>query len=613
MRTMSFLLSPKWFALKSRRSAHTPRVKDYRRKRVTLIVTPLEERQLLTIPTLTSVSASASNLTFGQAEVFTATVVTNPPSANIPTGGTVTFDNGTTTLGTAPLVNGSASLTTVLAAGTYSVTASYDGTSTSFASSMSSTSAGYIFNQAGNGTFGNTVTAVAGQPATAAELANPFGVAVGPTGTIYVADTFNNEIDFVNPNTGLIQVLAGNGTAGDADGPALSAEFQSPRGLALDAPLNLLFIADRDNNVIRELNLATGMVSTVAGTGTFGAGGTGIPATTAALANPTAVAVNSSGLDVFIADTFNNVVRELNLTTNMITTVAGTGTAGFSGDNGPATSAELFDPSGLAVSPAGTLYISDSDNEVVRAVNASTQVITTIAGTPQTSGFTGDNGLATSATLATPWGLALNSAGTTLYIADRDNNAIREVNLTTGIITTFAGSGPFGSTGDNGPATAATLSSPRSVALDSAGNLLIADTLGNQIRLVGGGMGTASVTVVPFVSVPAGNLSVFSGNVPTGMCRRTAQAIVISLANTADATAASLVSNFRLTTLPNAHGRVTNLGIRRVSYDASSHVLTLFTRTRLKPTGTYQLIIRGQPVGPVTVVFNRPSIISESV
>src|SRR5258708_6062882 len=144
MRIMAFLLSPKWFALKSRRSAHTPRVKDYRRKRVTLIVTPLEERQLLTIPTLILVSASASNLTFGQAEVFKATVVTNPPSANIPTGGTVTFDNGTTTLGTAPLVNGWASLSTVLAAGTYSVTASYGGTPT-FASSMSTTSAGYIF------------------------------------------------------------------------------------------------------------------------------------------------------------------------------------------------------------------------------------------------------------------------------------------------------------------------------------------------------------------------------------------------------------------------------------------------------------------------------------
>ena len=608
---MSFLLSPKWTAFKSRRSGHSPRAKEHRDKRLPLNVTPLEERQLLTVPTLISVASSASNLTFGQAEVLTATVVTNPASSNVPTGGTVTFSNGATTLGIESVVNGSALLMTVLPAGAYSVTATYSGTDT-FAGSSSTTSAGFIFNEVGTGTFGNTVT-VAGQPATAAELGNPFGVAVGPTGTIYIADTFNNEIDYVNPNTGVISVLAGNGTAGYVDGPALSAEFQDPRGLALDAPLNLLFIADRDNNVIRELNLATGMVSTIAGTGTFGDGGTGIPATAAALGSPTAVAVDSSGLDVYIADTFNNVVREVNLTTGIITTVAGTGTAGFSGDNGPATSAELFDPTGLAVSPAGTLYISDSDNEVVRAVNAGTQVITTIAGTPQTSGYTGDGGLATSATLFTPWGLALNSAGTTLYIADRDNNAIREVNLTTGIITTLAGTGAFGSTGDNGPATAATLSSPRSVALDPAGNLLIADTLGNQIRLVGGGSGTANVTVVPFVSVPAGNPSVFWGTVPTGVGRRTAQAIVLSLPDFTNPAAANLVSNFSLTSLPNAHGRVTNFGVRRVSYNASTHVVTLFTRSRLGPKGTYRLVIRGQSVGPVTVIFNRPTIISESV
>ncbi len=608
---MSIQLSPSWFALDSRRPQKRQRVKEHRERRIALSVMPLEVRQLLTVPTLISVASSASNLTFGQADVLTAKVVTNPASLNIPTGGTVTFSNGAATLGIGSVVNGSASLMTILPAGTYSVTATYSGTNT-FAGSSSTTSAGFIFNEVGTGTFGNTVT-VGGQPASAAELANPFGVAVGPSGTIYVADTFNNEIDSVNPNTGVIQVIAGNGTAGLVDGPALSAEFFSPRGLALDAPLNLLFIADRDNDAVRELNLATGVVSTIAGNGTFGNGGSGIPGTSAELGSPSAVSVANGGLNVFIADTFNNVVREVSLTTGIITTVAGNGTAGFSGDNGPATSAELFNPSGVAVSSAGTLYISDSQNEVVRAVNPSTQVITTIAGTPQTSGFSGDNGPATSATLFTPFGLALNSSGTVLYIADSANNAIRTLDLTTGIITTFAGSGPFGSTGDNGPATAATLSSPRSVALDSAGNLLIADTLGNQIRLVGGGLGTANVTVVPFVSVPVGNVSVFRGDVPTGVGRNTAQAIVLSLPDFTNPAAASLVSNFSLTSLPNAHGRVTNFGVRRVSYNASSHVVTLFTHSRLGPKGTYRLVIRGQSVGPVTVVFNRPSIISESV
>ena len=127
---MSFMLSPRWFALDSRRSPRRLRAKERRRNRLALLVTPLEERQLLTTPTLISVSASASSLVFGQAEVLTATVQSNPPGTNVPTGGTVTFENGSTVLGTASLANGSASLSTVLPAGTYSVTATYGGTAT---------------------------------------------------------------------------------------------------------------------------------------------------------------------------------------------------------------------------------------------------------------------------------------------------------------------------------------------------------------------------------------------------------------------------------------------------------------------------------------------------
>jgi hypothetical protein len=608
MWNMSFMLSPQWFALKSDRRRR-PRAKDRRQIRLPLIVMPLEDRQLLTTPTLISVSSSASNLTFGQVDVLEATVITNPDSTNLPTGGTVTFDNGNTMLGSAPLVNGVASLSTILQPGTYSVTASYGGTA-SFGASTSTTSAGYIFNEVGTGTYGNTVT-VSGVAATAAELANPFGVAVGADGTIYIADTFNQEIDSVNPITGVATVIAGNGTYGYVDGPALSAEFQDPRGLAFDAPLNMLFIADRDNNVIRELNLTTGTVSTVAGTGTYGDGGTGIPATSADLASPTAVAVGNSGQDLYIADTFNNMVREVNLTTGIITTVAGTGVAGFSGDNGQAAAAELYDPSGLAVSSSGTLYISDSDNEVVRQVNATTQVITTIAGTPQTVGYSGDNGPATSATFSTPYGLALNSAGTVLYIADRDNNAIRELNLTTGIITTVAGNGTFGSSGDGGPATVATLSSPRSVALDAAGNLIIADTLGNQIRMLAGGSATASVNVAPFVSIAPGNTTVFMLNVP--MCGGRAQSIELSLAATVNASAASRKRNYAVTTTPNARGRVKNLGVRMVKYNASTRLLHVFPRSRLSGAKTYQLIIRGQPFGALTVTFNKHAIISETI
>ena len=293
----------------------------------------LEERQVLTTPTLLSMSASASNLVAGSIEVFTATAVTNPPDGtNVPTGGTVTFSNGAATLGTASLINGVASFSTLLQPGTYSVTASYSGTGT-FASSSTASSAGFIYNQAGNGTFGSTDLSSGTVQATAAELGNPFGVAVGPTGTIYIADTFNDVIDAVNPTTGVITVIAG--TSG-VNGPASSGLLYSPRGIALDG--NLLFIADRDNNAVEELNLTTDTLTTIAGNGTFGDSGDGGPATAAELASPSAVAVNSSGQNLFIADTFNDAIREVNLATGIITTVAGTlGTAGFSGDGGPAT------------------------------------------------------------------------------------------------------------------------------------------------------------------------------------------------------------------------------------------------------------------------------------
>ena len=608
---MPFLSSPRWFALGSRRHRRRPGLVSRHRSRLTPVVASLEERQLLTTPTLTSVSASATNLVFGQAEVLTATVVTDPPGGGPVTGGTMIFQSGTTPLGSANLTNGSATLSATLSAGTYSVTATYSGTST-FGGSTSATSAGSIFTLAGSGTFGNSVTSV-GMSATTAELANPFGVAVGPTGTIYVADTFNNEIDSISPATGLIRVIAGSGTFGyHDDTSALLAEFASPRGLALDATGRLLYIADRDNNVIRQLDLVSGAVTTVAGTGSFGDGGTGIAATSADLGNPTAVAVSPNGQTLFIADTFNDKVRQVNLTSGVITTIAGTGMAGFSGDGNLATSAELFDPSGVAVDSGGNVYVSDSDNEVVRKITASTQVITTIAGIHNSTGtgFSGNNGPATSAQLATPWGLALNASGTILYIADRDNNAIRALNLGTGILTTFAGTGPFGSNGAGGPATSATLSSPRSVEVDATGNVFVADTLGNQIRMVARGTGTTSVTIAPFAGIAPGFTTIISNGVPTGVGRHKAQGIVLVLNRVTNPSAARLASSYRLSTPPNRAGHVKRIKIRRVTFDSTTDVVRLFPAKRLQPRKTYQLVIMGQ--GPdVTLQFNGPGVLSE--
>ncbi len=228
------------------------------------------------------------------------------------------------------------------------------------------------------------------------------------------------------------------------------------------------------NNVVREVVKATGDIITVAGNGTAGYSGDNGPATAAELNAPDGVAVDSAG-DLFIADTDNNVIREVVKATGDIITVAGNGTAGYSGDDGPATAAELNSPRGVAVDSAGDLFIADNDNNVIREVVKATGDIITVAGNG-TAGYSGDNGPATAAELNGPTGVAVDSAGD-LFIADTDNNVIREVVKATGDIITVAGNGTAGYSGDGGPATAAELDDPDGVAVDSAGDLFIADTV----------------------------------------------------------------------------------------------------------------------------------------
>ena len=223
------------------------------------------------------------------------------------------------------------------------------------------------------------------------------------------------------------------------NGPATAAELSGPTGVAVDSAGDL-FIADTGNDRIREVNHATGVITTIAGNGTEGYSGDNGPATAAELDDPEGVAVDSAG-DLFIADTGNNRIREVNLSTGVITTVAGNGTAGYSGDNGPATAAELYIPDGVAVDSAGDLFIADTATTRIREVNLSTGVITTVAGNG-TVGYSGDNGPATAAELDGPTGVAVDSAGD-LFIADSANNRIREVNHATGVITTVAGNGTW--------------------------------------------------------------------------------------------------------------------------------------------------------------------------
>jgi sugar lactone lactonase YvrE len=271
---------------------------------------------------------------------------------------------------------------------------------------------------------------------------------------------------------------AGNaGYAGD-DAPATSAKLDNPRKIALDSSGNL-YIADTVNNVIRKVTASTGIITTIAGNGTPGNSGDNGLATKAALNSPNGVAVDSSG-NIYIADTGNNVIREVSASSGVIERVAGNGTSGYSGDEGYATNATLNSPNGVALDPSGDIYIADTNNDVIRKVTASSDIITTVAGSGS-AGYSGDKGAATSAKLTIPDSVAVDSSGN-IYIADTGNNVIREVAASSGDITTIAGNGTSGYSGDNGAATSAKLSIPNGVAVDSSGNTYVADTGNNVIR-----------------------------------------------------------------------------------------------------------------------------------
>ena len=276
---------------------------------------------------------------------------------------------------------------------------------------------------------------------------------------------------------GTITTVAGGGSDLGDGGPATSAQLRRPIGIAVDGTGNV-YIADNRDHRIRKVD-TSGTITTVAGTGAGGFSGDGGPATSAQLRRPRGVALDGAG-NLYIADSENNRIRKVD-TSGTITTVAGGGSD--LGDGGPATSAQLRRPIGVAVDGTGNLYIADTDSYRIRKVDTS-GTITTVAGTGA-GGFSGDGGPATNAQLSFPMGVALDGAGN-VYIADNFNYRIRKVD-TSGAITTVAGtgagglSGDGGDLGDGGPATRAELNQPTGVALDSAGNLYIADLANNRV------------------------------------------------------------------------------------------------------------------------------------
>ena len=331
----------------------------------------------------------------------------------------------------------------------------------SYNSRIRKVSNGVITTVVGNGTF-----AFGGDngPATSAQL-QAEGVAVDSAGNLYVIG--GSRVRKVS--NGVITTVAGGGfSLGGDNGPATSAQFNSPGALAVDSASGL-YIADG----YRVRKVSNGVIATVAGNGTNGSSGDNGPATSAQL-RAGSLAVDSAG-NLYIADTLNNRIRKVS--NGVITTVAGNGSPGFGGDNGPATSAQLYYPGGIVLDSAGSLYIADTYNSRIRKV--ANGVITTVAGNGM-QGFKGDNIPATSA-LISPAGIALDSADN-LYIADFYAVGIRKIS--NGVIATVAGIGTNGFSGDNGPATSAQLNLPWGVAVDSAGNVYIADAGNNRIRIL---------------------------------------------------------------------------------------------------------------------------------
>src|SRR6266550_3948231 len=363
--------------------------------------------------------------------------------------------------------------------------------------------AGKVSVYAGNGFNGYSGD---GGLATNAQVSWGYGLAVDTSGNLFIADTANNVIREVVATTGIIQTVASNGTYGYGGdgGAATSATLSSPYGIFVDASGNL-FIADSGNNVIREVVAATDIIQTVAGNGTYGYGGDGGAATSATLSYPYGIFVDASG-NLFIADFGNNVIREVVATTGFIQTVAGNNFYSYGGDGAAATGAQLNSPAAIASDAAGNLFIVDQYNNVIREVVATTGIIQTVAGNG-TYGYGGDGGAATSATLDYPYGVSIDASGN-LFVADTNNCVIREVVAATGLIQTVAGTPQSCNySGDGGAATSATLSYPYGIFVDASGNLFIADSGNNVIREV--------VAATGIIQTVAGNYnlgSAYSGD-----------------------------------------------------------------------------------------------------
>lgn len=319
-----------------------------------------------------------------------------------------------------------------------------------------------------------------GGPAGSARLNEPFMCAFDRQGNLYVAEAMNHCVRRIDGRSGVIITVAGMGELGYGGdgGPATQATLNQPYALDI-ADNGDLYIVDRLNAVIRKVDAASGMISTVAGTGTPGSSGGGGPATEAALREPNDCFLDRHG-GLLIADVQDHCVRRLDLATGYITTFAGNGDKARAGDGRPAAEASILGARAVCQDGSGNTYICEREGNGVRKVGAD-GIMSTFAGTGE-RGYSGDGGSALAATWGAPKALRCDLQGN-LLVVDTENHAIRRIDAVTGVVTTVAG-GQHGGHGDGGPATAAGLDRPHGCCVDAQGNLYIADSNNHRVRVV---------------------------------------------------------------------------------------------------------------------------------
>lgn len=334
---------------------------------------------------------------------------------------------------------------------------------------------------AGNGSMGY---AGDGGPAVEATLNNPFDVAFDPAGNMVFTDTFNHCIRRVDARTGTIETIAGTGQLGYSGdgGPGRAASFNEPYGITIDRA-GTVYVADRHNAAVRRIDGGTGTVTTFAGTGSAGFSGDGGPAVNAEMVEPNGLAFSRDGNRLFIADVTDNRVRVVELSSGVISTFAGTGEAVHDGDGGQGSAAGIFGARAVAARPEDDgLYILERQGSSLRLVVPNGNIISTVASTGET-GFGGDGGPAASAVFDRPKEMTVDGDGNVL-IVDTENHAIRLIDWRTDRVSTIAGTGTHGYSGDDMAAVQSSLARPHGVAVGPDGALYIGDTENNRIRKI---------------------------------------------------------------------------------------------------------------------------------